>query len=319
MQTQELKPKRPRGDGRVFLRGKTYWASFYVAGQEQRESCHTDDLAKAEKYLRARIKAAHAHECKPEIPFITARVAKRTIPEMMTAYQTHLELEGGGSLSPQNTSTIRRVQRDFPGYALALTKEELAGYTQRRLQAGDRRATINRRLQALRAAYRWAELPAPRFTLLSENNVRSGFFTAAEIRAVLANLPSDLADFTLFGWLTGMRKGEIASLRWEDVDGDRIVLRGAAAKNGCARAIPCEGELAELLERRRFQRETACPLIFHRKGKPIRAFRKAWLTACKLAGMPGRLFHDLRRSAVRDMVRSGVSQTVAMSISGHKN
>ena len=60
-----------------------------------------------------------------------------------------------------------------------------------------------------------------------------------------------------------------------------------------------------------------CDLIFHRQGRPIREFRKAWRTACRIAHVPGRLFHDLRRSAVRDLVRSGVSQTVAMSISGH--
>jgi integrase len=270
--------------------------------------------------LRSRLKDAAVHERKPEIPFITARVAKRTIPDLMTAYQTHLELEGGGSLSPQNTSTISRVQRDFTGYALALTKEKLAEYMQRCLQAGDRPATINRRLQALRAAYRWAELPAPRFTLLSEaDNVRQGFFTAAEIRAVMAVLPADLSDFVLFGWLTGMRKGEIASLRWEDVDGDRIILRGASAKNGCARTIPCVGELAELLERRRQRRAVNCSLIFHRgDGHRVGQFRKSWLTACRLANCPDRLFHDLRRSAVRDMIRSKVPQTVARSISGHK-
>ena len=62
-----------------------------------------------------------------------------------------------------------------------------------------------------------------------------------------------------------------------------------------------------------------CDLIFHRQGNPIREFRKAWRTACRIAVIPGRLFHDLRRSAVRDLVRSGVSQNVAMSISGHRS
>lgn len=62
-----------------------------------------------------------------------------------------------------------------------------------------------------------------------------------------------------------------------------------------------------------------CDLIFHRKGKPIREFRKAWRTANRIARIPSRLFHDLRRSAVRDLVRSGVSQSVAMSISGHRS
>ena len=132
---------------------------LYVAGREQRESCHTDDPAKAEKYLRARIKAAHTHECKPEIPFITVRIAKRTIPEMMDAYWTHLVLKDKGS--EQNRYTIERVKQDFPGYALALTKEALAEYMQRQRQAGYQPATVNRWLQALRAAYGVAEILRP--------------------------------------------------------------------------------------------------------------------------------------------------------------
>lgn len=66
----------------------------------------------------------------------------------------------------------------------------------------------------------------------------------------MANMPVELADFTLFGWLTGMRKGEIASLRWEDFGGDCIRLRAEDAKNGTARLIPLEGELGDLVARR---------------------------------------------------------------------
>jgi integrase len=61
-----------------------------------------------------------------------------------------------------------------------------------------------------------------------------------------------------------------------------------------------------------------CPFVFHRSGEQIMTFRTAWKNACKAAGCPGRLIHDMRRSAVRTFKRAGVPRSVAMSIVGHK-
>lgn len=58
--------------------------------------------------------------------------------------------------------------------------------------------------------------------------------------------------------------------------------------------------------------------VFHRKGKPIREMKRAWKTTCTKARLPGRLIHDFRRTAVRNLVRAGVPECVAMRMTGHK-
>lgn len=61
-----------------------------------------------------------------------------------------------------------------------------------------------------------------------------------------------------------------------------------------------------------------CPHVFNRSGQVFKEFRTAWKNACKAAEVPDLKFHDLRRTAVRNMRRAGVSQVVRMRITGHR-
>jgi integrase len=224
-----------------------------------------------------------------------------------------------------------------------------------RREAGKQPATINRELAALRRAFRLGVeqeriTRAPVIKLFPEHNARQGFLDPATLEAVAANLPDDgLRDAARFAYATGWRKGEIATLEWGDVDraASLITLRREHSKNGEPRELPLTAQLAELIERRWAARTitgdgkvTLCPLVFHREGAQLGDFRKAWSKACIVAGFcraktdqRGRpvlnrkgqpivkstlLFHDMRRSAVRNMDRAGVPQPVAMRISGHK-
>jgi len=63
---------------------------------------------------------------------------------------------------------------------------------------------------------------------------------------------------------------------------------------------------------------TIIPYVFHRDGTPIRYFRRSWLSACTVAGCPGQIPHDFRRTAVRNLERAGISRSAAMALVGHK-
>jgi integrase len=313
-----------------------WWVKFYVDGQAQYEAAKMPDgksavyangpdaEKQARKYLRNRLKEVHAHELDPSRQFVSQHDKRRMITELMDALKTDFEIRG--KASAPTLSHIARARTDFGHVrAATLTAEQVDQYVKDRLEQGSAKASINRVTQLLAQAYKLAELPGPRIRKLSEKgNERKGFYSEHEIRRIIANLDANLGDFTLFGWLTGWRKNEIRSLRWEDVDGSAIRLGAIDAKDREARAVPLEGELAALIARRQVARQVMrdgtpmlCSLVFHRDGEAVGDFRKAWATACRRAGVP-RLFHDLRRSACRNMIQAGVPQSVAMKISGHR-
>ena len=320
---QQQTTKRARGEGSLYLRGSTWWVCVYANGKQVRESTQTSDEERAKKFLRHKLKEVGALELAGK-PLITSRDRRKTVSDLIDALKTDLEIRG--KWSPQAKTNVEHVRTAFGTMrATNLTAEQVDEYVKERLAEGYAKASINHLLQMLKQAYTLAELPAPKIRRLdTTDNVRTGFFTELEVRRVMSNLPADLADFVLFGWLTGMRKSEIASLRWQDVTGDEIRLRAENSKNAKPRVIPFEGELATLMERRKKARQfkvkdvtTNSPLIFHREGEPVCEFRKSWRTACRLAGVR-RLFHDLRRSAARNMLNAGVPQAIAMQVTGHK-
>jgi len=127
-------------------------------------------------------------------------------------------------------------------------------------------------------------------------------------------------DFCEWAYRTGMRPGEIRSLSWADLDQEtwRLRLHAKGDKTGFGRAIPLEGPLRAIIERRITARQFSCAQVFHRAGRAMGDFGKTWKRACREAGLSGKLLYDFRRTAVRNMVRAGVDMAVAMKISGHR-
>ena len=97
-----------------------------------------------------------------------------------------------------------------------------------------------------------------------------------------------------------------------------VRLEPGETKNNEGRTLYMDSEIQALMKSLYRKREFGCDYVFHIEGRHINDFRKAWKSACEKVGIPGMLFHDLRRTAVRNMVRAGIPERVAMTLSGHK-
>lgn len=203
-------------------------------------------------------------------------------------------------------------------------------------------AEINRELALLKRMFTLATqdgklLHRPHIPMLAENNVRKGFFEAEHLDGVLKRLPPEVQPVIQLAAITGWRiNSEVLPLEWRNVDfaAGEVRLDAGTTKNGEARVFPFTSELRTLLKERDAERKRLkkagqiVSLVFFRlvangRGGPkeprrIKAFKKAWELACKSAGCPGRIPHDLRRTAIRAMVRRGIPERVAMTLSGHK-
>lgn len=156
-------------------------------------------------------------------------------------------------------------------------------------------------------------------------NARNRILSQTEYNRLVAECPSHLKDILTVAYWSGMRKSEITSLTWTQVDirGRMFRLEAENTKEGKAKTIPIADPVYEVLK--------AIPRMIHEQnvflyyGKPItRNFCQGLKTACNKAGIVwgrdikgGFIFHDLRHTFITDMRRAGVDRSVRMAITGH--
>lgn len=322
---------RRYGIGSVFqYRGKgPWWIQYSYDGNVRRESSRSQRKTDAVRLLQKRQSEAASGKLMPRRGVLVSEI----LDDAMEAFRDQ-------SRSIEWAQIVDNHLRSFFGdlQASRVGTAQIKGYVSHRRTKGIANSTINRELARLRRAYNLAlsaEPPkvqrVPTIRALREPPPRTGFFNFEEFSQLRQALPEEIRPVITFAYNTGCRLGEILSLRWDqvDLDGKVVRLEAGETKNDRARNLPLFGDVLSVLEFQkqvRDQNYAACPWVFFRLGKQIKSFRGAWETACRECGLwdderdkPRFIFHDLRRTGVRNLVRAGVPDKVAMDISGHRS
>jgi integrase len=312
--------------GMIYKRGKTWWIKYYRNGKYYRESSGSEKKMVAKNFLDQR----EGEIAQGKIPGI--HFDKVRLDELAEDLLTDYRINRRKSLERAEISTKHLMGFFGTDRVCEITTTKIKNYIEFRLDEDASNATINRKLAALK---RMLNLGAqskppkvdrvPHIPMLKEHNVRRGFFGYREFLMLRDALPTYLQGFVTFAFKTGSRKSEIVNLEWSQVDFEIGVVRlePGMTKNDQGRTVYLDDELMEVLKlqwnlRKRNGKLTPCVFPNESGDGRIKDFRSGWNTACRNLGVGKRLFHDLRRTAVRDMVRAGIPERVAMMISGHQ-
>ncbi len=302
-----------------------WWMKYYDAGRPVYEStCKTEKREAQSVLKRAEAKVLEGQREGP--------VVNRTkFEDLVELLKREYQLKGRKTWS-RREQHICHLRPVFGGMRVkAITTERLQVYANKRLGQGAANATVNRELDCLHRMMVLGQRQTPpqvtripHFPKLAENNVREDFCEHDDFLCLRGAAPYHIQVAATIGYYSGMRKGEILSLRWDrhvDMQTQSIRLERTQTKTKTPRVIYMTGDFLRVMERAkeiRDRQHPQCPWVVHIGGRPVRNFDHGWKALVKRLGLEGLLFHDLRRTGVRNLIRAGVPETVAMKISGHK-
>jgi integrase len=345
---EELRQLRlKRIGGSVFKRpGSRYWQIKYQVGEGKwrYESTATEDLRTAQRLLAFKVYEASAGL----LP------GTATFDQAIALLLDDARVRGLRSLSRLERASGPLLARLAGTRAKDVSHAALVKYAAHRRQDDCTPDSIKFELDVARRALKLAQREGwisrvPEFPRIEHLHVRAGFFDAQEWAQVRKHLRPDFRDAADFAFLSGWREMEVLALNWSNVDEHAGVIKldEGSTKSGAGRVLPFADypQLAEVIERRRAVAKRlaahavispwvfcfAEPLEFrgrtyHAAGGPLfrpdrdrglpTVLREEWSAACKAAGLPGRMFHDLRRSAARNFERAGIPRSVARRLGG---
>ena len=316
--------------GSIYKRGNIFWIKYSRGGRRFRESTESKKQSVARRLLRLRegqIAEGKFTDLEPE---------RIRYEDLEKDFLNDYKINGRKSYKMVQYS-LKHLRDYFGGMkAKNITADKARSYVvwrKRQLTHYNRpptNATINRELSALKRMFTLASQAgrvrtATYISKLKENNVRTGFFSHYEYLKLRDALPDYLRPVVAFAYYTGMRKSEILKLVWSQVDLQEgtVRLEVGTTKNDDARTVALPSDLWDELKSQRTLRDKSflgCKFVFfnHKTGNQIKDYRDAWDKATGEVGLEGRLFHDFRRTGVRNLLRAGVPERVAMAISGHR-
>lgn len=301
-------------------RTETWYLKYYVHGKAVEVSTGERDYEEALQMLRRKLAEAPVkHEHQPELvrmdQLFDLLLDDYRFQKRKSAYDVELR--------------VKKHLRPFFGErkAQAMTTTVLREYVERRRRQEAEPGTINKELAFVRRSMRLGHeheprlvLHVPAFKMMPLDNAREGTLTHDQYRTVRDALPAYARIALVIGYHTGARAGEIKAIQLDRIDlkRKRIDLPGRNVKNGEFRYLPIYGDMAAELEIAIARCKKSCPFLMQEDGVRVRDFEKSWATACEDADVPAAMFHDLRRTALTNMIEAGLSEKEAMEISGHK-
>lgn len=307
---------------KVRRRGENYVIDYYAGGKRYRE---TIGPKKKDAVDALAEKTTEIREGR-----FTGRSVKSVAVE--TAVADYMRLCASGRSKREKKRYVEGLfLSHFKGRILStITRSELEEFlalrrdTPTRYETPRTPATCNRELAAVRhflnKAAEWGLIrqnPCAGVKPKKEPRGRLRFLSLDEAAALLEVAGARLKPVLVIALETGMRKEEIFSLRWEDVDSPGRTLYVRKPKNGEPRHVPMSERLAATLKAH--PRRLDSPYLFAtKKGRRIKNMRTAFETACTAAGIVGFRFHDLRHTAASHMIMAGISLAAVGAVLGHK-